>query len=194
MWPTIANASHEGWSQFLSDQRRGKSSAFLWWQGTLHNATLCKDFSSPPPLPHPTPIVLFVVGWVNGHLGYSRTFYSPNTVSSISFSWTPNIFSARHVITPSSSNRTFFTSNLLSVILTRLLFPWVLLRIDQVILGCGLPDAEMLRVRLPPSFMKINGGGFLVNLGGAVDMINHIKSITTSCTNISNFFSCENGI
>ena len=79
------------------------------------------------------------------------------------------------MITPLSSNRTFFISNLLSVILTRLLFPWVLLRIDQVILGCGLPDAEMLRVRLAPSFMKINGGGFLVNLGGAVDIINHIN-------------------
>ena len=29
----------------------------------------------------------------------------PNTVSSTSVSWTPNTFSARHVITPSSSNR-----------------------------------------------------------------------------------------
>lgn len=92
------------------------------------------------------------------------------------------------MITPLSSNRTFFISNLLPVILTRLLFPWVLLRIDQVILGCGLPDAEMLRVRLPPSFMKINVGGFLVNLGGAVDMINHIKSVTASCANISKYF------
>lgn len=30
------------WSQFLSDQRRGWSSAFLWRHGALCSITLCK--------------------------------------------------------------------------------------------------------------------------------------------------------
>ena len=38
-----------------------------------------------------------------------------------------------------------------------------------MILGGGFPDTEILSVRLPPSLMKMSGGGLLVNRGGAVE-------------------------
>ena len=102
--------------------------------------------------------------------------HSPLTVIFVSITWTPNIFSARLVITPWSSKRTLSISNLSASILKRVWFSSVLVFKDHVILGVGYPDIEKLNVILSPSLITMEDGGFFVNRGGAVGQIKQIHA------------------
>lgn len=112
---------------------------------------------------------------------------SPNTISSTFVSWKPNTFSAWHVIIPWSSKRTSLIANWSAVIVWWLWSPPFLPCTDHLMFGVGLPDAEALSDKFPPSCIEICDGGLLVNRGGATDEIwKHINNIQKKHTSIKN--------
>lgn len=117
---------------------------------------------------------------------------SPNTISSTFVSWKPNTFSARHVIIPWSSKRTSLIANWSAVIVWRLWSPPFLPCTDHLMFGVGLPDAEALSDKFPPSCIEICDGGLLVNRGGATDEIwKHINNIQKKHTCIKKCINKE---